>query len=86
MTDEELFDEMGTALEARGGWHFEPATTPGSLPSWCLDPGGDVAVAVNVIDGKVVAYLPSVDHEVPLDGVAGLLEWLDHREGQVESE
>jgi hypothetical protein len=85
MTDEELFDEIGTALLARRGWHFEPATTPGSFPSWCLDPGGDVAVAVNVIDGKVVAYLPSSDREVPLDGVVGLLEWLDRREGHTES-
>ena len=80
MTDDDLFEELGAALQARGGWHFEPATTPGALPSWCLDPGGDVAVAVNVIEGKVVAYLPSTDREVPVDGVGGLLEWLDLRE------
>lgn len=86
MTDEDLFDEVGAALLGRRGWHFEPATTPGSLPSWCLDPGGEVTVSVNVIDGRVVAYLPSTDREVPLDGVAGLLEWLDHRERRTGSE
>ena len=81
MSDEQLFEQVGAALEARGGWHYEPATTPGSLASWCLDPGGEVAVAVNVIDGVVVAYLPAWDQEVRLSGVAGLVEWLDAREG-----
>jgi len=86
MTDEELFDAVGTALVARGGWHYELATTPGSLPSWCLDPGGDVVVAVNVIGGKVVAYLPSSDREIALASVADLSAWLDQQEGRTRSE
>jgi hypothetical protein len=81
VTDDELFDQVGAALGTRGGWHYEPATTPGSLPSWCLDPGGTVVVSINVIDGQVVAYLPSEDREVPLSGVDGLIDWLDRREG-----
>ena len=81
MSDDQLFDAVGVALQARGGWHYEPATTPGALPSWCLDPGGEVAVSVNVVDGSVVAYLPSSDREVTLAGVEGLIEWLDAREG-----
>jgi len=84
MTDEELFDLVGATVEARGGWHYEPGTTPGSLPSWCLDPGGEVAVAVNVIDGAVVAYLPATDQEIRLSGVEGLVVWLDTREGSGE--
>jgi len=82
MTDDELFDEVGAAVETRGGWHYEPATTPGAQPSWCLDPGGEVAVAVNVVEGSVVAYLPAQDREVVLTGVDGLVGWLDLREGR----
>jgi hypothetical protein len=81
VTDDELFDRVGAAVEPRGGWHYEPTTTPGSVPSWCLDPGGEVMVSVNVIGGKVVAYLPAEDRELPLSGVEGLTEWLDMREG-----
>ena len=82
MTDDELFDQVGAAVQVRGGWRYEPATTPGAQPSWCLDPGGEVAVAVNVLEGSVVAYLPAQDREVALSGVDGLIEWLDRREDQ----
>jgi hypothetical protein len=82
MSDEELFHRVGSVLEARGGWHYEAATTPGALPSWCLDPGGSVAVSVNVIDGAVVAYLPASDREIRLQGIEGLTVWLDTREGR----
>ena len=63
MTDDEPFDEVGAVAQARGGWHYQPATTLGALPSWCLVPGGEVAVSVNVVDGSVVAHLPSADRE-----------------------
>ena len=38
-------------------------------------------VSINVIDGKVVAYLPAEDRELSLSGVDGLIDWLDLREG-----
>jgi hypothetical protein len=82
MSDDELFDEVGAAVQARGGWRSAPPPTPGALPSWCLDPGGEVAVSVNVVDGVVVAYLPSADREIRLTGIDGLVEWLDTREGR----
>jgi len=82
MADGELFDQVGAVLEARGDWHFEPSTTPGGLPSWCLDPGGDVVVSINVIGGIVVAYLPSNDQEIRLSGIDGLTTWLDAHEGR----
>jgi hypothetical protein len=81
VADDELFDQVGVAVGPRGGWHYEPATTPGALPSWCLDPGGTVVVSINVIDGKVVAYLPAEDRELSLSGVDGLIEWLNLQEG-----
>jgi hypothetical protein len=81
VTDDELFDQIGAAVEARGGWHYEPASTPGLEPSWCLDPGGEVVVSVNVVDGKVVVYLPAEDRELSLAGVDGLVKWLDLQEG-----
>jgi len=77
MTDEELFESMGRALEGRSGWHYEPSTTPGGLPSWCLDPGGRVTLSANVVDGMVTVYVPEDDREVAVGGVRALLVWLD---------
>jgi hypothetical protein len=77
--DQVLFDQVGALLEADGGWHYEPSTTPGGLPSWCLDPGGLVACSVNVVDGAVVLYFPEDDHEITLDGLDGLTAWLGAR-------
>jgi hypothetical protein len=79
--DDVLFEQVGAALQARGDWRYEPSTTPGGLPSWCLDPGGTVVVSVNVIDGAVVAYLPATDRDVRFAGLDGLLAWMDEREG-----
>jgi len=77
MTDDELFERMGHALEGRPGWHYEPSTSPGGPPSWCLDPGGRVMLSANVIDGTVTVYAPEDDREVVVGDVAGLLAWLD---------
>ena len=77
MSDDALFDEVGRALEGRPGWHYEPSTTPGGLPSWCLDPGGRVVLAANVVDGKVSVYVPETDRDVVVGGVDQLLVWLD---------
>jgi hypothetical protein len=79
--DDQLFDRVGEALAARGGWHYEPSSSPSGPPSWCLDPGGEIVVAVSVIDGGVVAYLPADDREVAFAGPDGLLAWLDEQEG-----
>ena len=79
--DDLLFDRVGQALTARGGWHYEPSPSPGGPASWCLDPGGEVVVAVSVIDGRVVAYLPARDREVTFPGPEGLLAWMDEQEG-----
>ena len=79
--DDLLFDRVGEALTTRGGWHFEPSTSPGGSPSWCLDPGGVVVVAVSVVEGRVVAYIPARDREVAFTDAEGLLVWLDEQEG-----
>jgi len=79
--DDELFDRVGAALQARGGWRYEPSTTPGGLASWCLDPGGEPVVSVNVVDGSIVAYLPVQDRDVTFVDLDALLAWLDEREG-----
>lgn len=77
MSDDELFELVGQALEDRPGWHYEPSTTPGGLPSWCLDPGGHVTLSVNVIDGTVTVYVPETDRDAVVGGVDELLAWLD---------
>ncbi len=80
--DDELFDRIGAALRERGGWRYEPSTTPGGLPSWCFDPGGEPVVSVNVVDGAVVAYLPVQDRDVTFGNLDALLRWMDEREGR----
>jgi len=77
MSDDELFEWMGRALDARSGWHYEPSTTPGGPPSWCLDPGGQVTLSASVIDGVITVYVPESDRDVAVGDVAALLEWLD---------
>jgi hypothetical protein len=80
MSDAENFYLVGTAVQAREGWIYEPATTPEAQSSWCGDPGGVVAVSVTVVDGAVGAYLPSADREVQLYGIGELVDWLDANE------
>ena len=77
MTDDAQFALVGRALEERPGWHYEPSTTPGGLPSWCLDPGGRVVLSVTVIDGAVTVYAPEDDREVVVGDVDALPVWLD---------
>jgi len=42
--DDDLFDEVGRLLGARGSWLLEASSTPGVPPAWCLDVEGEVAV------------------------------------------
>jgi len=77
MSDDERFAQVGAALEVRAGWHYGPSTAPGGPASWCLDPGGKVVLAVNVVDGAVTVYVPENDLDVPVGDVDGLVAWLD---------
>ena len=76
--DDELFDRVGEVLTSRHpGWHYEPSTTPGGAPSWCLDPGGHITVSVTVIDGVIAVYLPAEDNEIPCVDVDTLTAWIE---------
>ena len=77
MSDDELFTSVGEALQRRPGWHYEPSSTPGGPPAWCLEQAGQIVLSVSVYDGVVIAYVPQTDHDVAVDGVAGLERWLD---------
>lgn len=77
MTDDELFDRMRQVFEGRAGWHYEPSTTPGGLPSWYLDPWGWVTLSANVIDGTVTVYSPEEDRKVSVADVSAFPVWLD---------
>ena len=79
-SDEALFDQVGAELTTRPGWRYEPSTTPGAPPSWCLDPAGQILYSVNVVDGRILLYVPSEDWEVPIDSLAGLLRWIDAKD------
>ena len=78
----DLFDRIGRLLERREGWHFGPSTTPGLQPSWCLDPGGEITLAVSVIDGAVCVYVPTGDREIWLSGLDELAAWIDRNEAE----
>lgn len=79
--DDELFDQLGRTLESRPGWRYEPSTTPGAQPSWCLDIGGQFLLSVTVIDGVHSVYLPNEDKEIDFDSEERLLAWVDEHEG-----
>ena len=80
--DDELFERMGALLGGRPHWNYEPSPTPGGAPSWCLDPGGTVAVAASVLEGRVTLYFPEYDHENVVGDLDGLTAWLDEHEAQ----
>ena len=77
-----LFDQIGRLLERREGWHFGPSTTPGLQPSWCLDPGGEITLAVSVIDGAVCVYVPTGDREIWLERPGRTRCWIDRNEAE----
>lgn len=78
----DLFTQVGRALERRPGWHYEPSPTPGAEPAWCLDPGGEIVLAVNVINGAVCLYVPSHDREIWLRDAEELSAWVDRNEAE----
>lgn len=81
--DDELFDQVGLILENRPGWRYEPSTTPGAHPSWCLDPDGErlphgeFPLSVTVIDGVHSVYLPTQDQEIDFDDREQLIARID---------
>ncbi len=78
----DLFDQVGDVLTPRGHWIYEPSSTPGVAPTWCLDHQGKLVLAVEV-DGKAITvYLPETDLEIPVDGIDGLVAWLDENEAR----
>jgi hypothetical protein len=79
-SSDDLFDRVGAVLTPRGNWNYEPSPTPGAAPSWCLDPGGEVALAVVVLDGQICAYLPDDDREIHFRDLDELTRWLDANE------
>jgi len=80
--DEALFEEVGRLVDTRADWHFEPSTTPAGSPSWCLDPGGEVRLSVNVSGGAITLYLPATDQDVVVPSVVALETWLDENDGR----
>jgi hypothetical protein len=80
--DDALFDEVGGVLTARPreGWRFEPSTTPGASPSWCLVVEGDIRLSVTVLAGTISVYSPSQDAQLDFGRTDQLTSWLDANE------
>ena len=81
-SDDQLFDRIGEILEPRSGWLYEPSTTPGAPPSWCLDSHGEIRLSVSVDQGSIVVYLPDQDRELVVDGLDALTTWIDTNEAR----
>ncbi len=79
-SDDELFDRVGDVLASRPGWIYEPSTTPGGPPSWCLDAHGEIRLSVSVDRGAITVYLPDQDLDIPVDDLDALTNWLDTNE------
>jgi hypothetical protein len=80
--DDALFDEIGAVLAPRGRWRFEPSTTPGAPPSWCLDIHGEIRLSVGVLAGTISLYDPNRDAQVDFADLGQLTSWLDANEAQ----
>jgi hypothetical protein len=78
---ESLFDQVGAALTAHPGWHYEPATTPGAPPSWCRVSGGEIELSVSVDGDTISIYRPDPEAEVAVDGIPALMAWIDRHPG-----
>jgi hypothetical protein len=80
--DESLFDQVGAALTARPGWRYEPSTTPGAAPSWCLVSQGEIDLSVSVEGDAISIYRPDRGAEVAVDGLPALMRWVDQHQGR----
>jgi hypothetical protein len=81
-SDNELFDRVGDVLLSRPGWIYEPSTTPGAPPSWCLDSHGEIKLSVGVDHGAITVYLPNQDQEIAVDDLDGLTTWIEANEAR----
>ena len=79
---ESLFDRVGAALTARPGWRYEPSTTPGGAPSWCLVDEGEVELSASVEGDAISIYRPEPEAELTVDGIPALLMWMDQHQGR----
>lgn len=79
---DDLFDQVGHLLRSRPGWRYEPSTTPGAEPSWCLDPGGEVTLSVCILDGKICVFRPDIDRELYLASLEALSAWIEANEAR----
>lgn len=78
--DDELFDRVGRRLQQRPGWRYEPSTTPGAQPSWCLVRRSEVLLGATVIGGVHSVYLAEEDREIDFPDVDALMAWIDANE------
>ena len=83
-SDDQLFHQLGLALEPRPGWRYEPSTTPGAQPSWCLVVHEEIRLSASVIDGVHSIYLPEEDKEIDFDGREGLLAWIGDNQARFD--
>lgn len=81
-SDNELFDRIGVVLTSRPGWIYEPSTTPGAPPSWCLDSHGEIRLSVSVDHGAITVYLPNQDREIAVEDLDVLAKWIDTNEAR----
>ena len=79
---ESRFDQVGAALTARPGWRYEPSTTPGGAPSWCLVGQGEIELSVSVEGDAISIYRPDREAEVTVDGIPALMTWIDQHRGR----
>ncbi len=78
--DDEVWDQVSRLLGSRPGWKFEPSTTPGGPPSWCLLAGGEVECSVSVIDGSLSVYVPASDRDIVFSDIEALTVWIEGNE------
>jgi len=81
-TDDELFDHVGRRLQQRPAWRYEPSTTPGVQPSWCLVRQGEILLGVTVIDGVHSVTVPEDDTVIDFADSDGLMAWIEAHEEQ----
>lgn len=81
--DDQAFDQVGRRLQQRPGWRYEPSTTPGAEPSWCLVRQGEILLGVTVIDGVHSVFVPEEDLEIDFSDVEGLMAWIEEHEAGI---
>jgi hypothetical protein len=78
--DDALWGQVEGLLKGRAGWRYEPSTTPGAPPSWCLGSGVDFTVSVSVEGGSAIVYLVEADREINVGTMEALRTWVGDNE------